>query len=235
MKKSKVYTITNMCNQRENIKLSGDILIVRGLCTGDDSYRAERHKVNEDYTNYIFGTIPNLDDFYVCVLRCKLYTCPKEKIIFIIDLCGFANNLWDPIEIYEMNNFEDHWKNIPLLIESMKKMYNGWDIRWYDEDSMYIFELTRDIFHNINYPYDLEHLIISDVIEKIHKYNSPKKINFKDSLWYYNKVISQNLWEACDETCSDIGTLNIWFGFDKDHKIFDFDNMKKENIYTTDL
>jgi hypothetical protein len=54
---------------------------------------------------------------------------------------------------------------------------------------MYIFQLTRKIFHN-NYPFVLEKLLLRDVAEKIHNYNSPEKCDFLDLNWHYNKNIS---------------------------------------------
>lgn len=205
--------------------------IIRGKWIGNHNYRAELRKIDDEsqqlVTEFIFGTVSNLGDFYVCVLRCKLYTCQKEKVIFITDMCGFANNLWDPIEIYKLNNVENYWRisqdNLDLFNLALKRMYNGWDIRKYNEDDMYIFELTREIFHNVvDYPYDLEKIMNTDIIEKIHNLNLPSKLNIlqNNDKWKYDTDKIRELWNECYNTCSDYGTIAVWFGFENDHDIF---------------
>ena len=202
--------------------------IIRGKWTGSHNYRAEIRKFDdESRTEFIFGTVSNLDDFYVCVLRCKLYTCEKEKVIFITDMCGFANNLWDPIEIYKLNNVENYWRvsreNLDLFNLALKRMYIGWDIRKYSDDDMYIFELTRKIFHNVvDYPHNLKQIMIADIIDKIHNFNLPPKLNIlqNNDKWQYDTYKIKQLWDECDNTHSDYGTIAVWFGFEKDYPIF---------------
>jgi hypothetical protein len=60
-----------------------------------------------------------------------------------MDLYGFVNNLWIPIELYQINNYSDPYN---ILIKVLKIYTKEWDIRWYDKDIMYIFQLTRKIF-----------------------------------------------------------------------------------------
>ena len=207
--------------------------IICGKWTGDHNYRAEIRKIDDRYTEFIFGTVSNLDDFYVCVLRSKLYTCEKEKVIFITDMCGFANNLWEPIEIYKLNSVENYWRlsqeNLDLFNLALKRIYTGWDIRKYSDDDMYIFELTRKIFHNvIYYPHDLNQIMITDIIEKIHNLNLPIQLNIiqDNDKWQYDTDKIKQLWDECDNTCSDYGTIAVWFGFEKDYAIFDEEVLK---------
>jgi hypothetical protein len=202
--------------------------IIHGKRIASHNYRAELRKIDEESTEFIFGTVPNLDDFYVCVLRCKLYTCEKEKVIFITDMCGFANNLWEPIEIYKLNSVENYWRisqrNLDIFNLALKRMYNGWEIRKYNEEEMYIFELTREIFHNvIDYPHDLEKIMNTDIIEKIHGLNLPSKLNIlqNSDKWQYDTDKIKELWDECDNTHNDYGTIAVWFGFEKDYDIFD--------------
>jgi len=200
--------------------------IIRGKWTGSHNYRAEIRKIDDELTEFIFGTVSNLDDYYVCILRCKLYIYPNEKVIFITDIFGFANNLWEPIEIYKFNIVENYWRvsreNINLFNLSLQRMWVGWDIRKYSEESMYIFELTRKIFNNvIYYPNDLEKIIFNDIVEIIHNINYPKALfNIKNEKWSYDENKMLELWAECELSHSDFGTIAIWFGFDKDYPIF---------------
>jgi hypothetical protein len=203
---------------------TSDLHIIRGKWTGNHNYRAELRKIDDSCTEFIFGKVDNMSDYYVCVLRCKLYTCAEEKIAFIVDLCGFANNLWEPIEVYTLHGVQNYWRasqdNLDLFDLSLKRMYPGWEIRNYNEDKMCVFELTRNIFNNvINYPHDLENLMIKDIVEKIHHLNSPEKINIDDEKLHYDQEKIKALWNDCDNTCSDYGTIAVWFGFDKDYDI----------------
>jgi hypothetical protein len=49
----------------------------------------------------------------------------------------------DSIELYQINNYSDPYN---ILIKVLKIYTKEWDIRWYDKDIMYIFQLTRKIF-----------------------------------------------------------------------------------------
>jgi hypothetical protein len=53
-------------------------IVINGFICRHDWYRVECHKISGGI-NLIFGTLPNIDEFYICVLRCKLYTCINEK------------------------------------------------------------------------------------------------------------------------------------------------------------
>jgi hypothetical protein len=203
--------------------------IIRGKSTGSYNYRAEIRKIDNELTEFIFGTVSNVDDYYVCILRCKLYIHPKEKVIFITDIYGFANNLWDPIEIYKFNIVENYWRvsqqNIDLFNLSLQRMWVGWDIRKYSEESMYIFELTQRIFNNVlYYPNDLQKIICNDIVEIIHNINHPKtSFSIKNEKWLYDEKKMLGFWTECDNSHSDFGTISIWFGFDKDYPIFNGD------------
>ena len=195
-------------------------------------YRAERHKITDEYTTYICGIARNVcvEDYSVVGLRCKLYTRSNEKVLFIMDVCGF-DYTWGCIRDFmncATSLIDISPRHIEILIDSIKKMYTGWDIRVYDEDTMATFQLTRKIFHNINYPYDLENHLVTDVVQHIHEYNSHKYPDFSDSKWHYNKDKAQTLWDECKATHSDYGILNIWFGFDSDYEIFDITNIKNK-------
>jgi hypothetical protein len=199
------------------VKMEPGLHIIRGRYEGDNNYRAELRKIDDDCSEFVFGTVANVDDYYVCVLRCKLYTCHKEKIAFIMDLRGFANNLWEPLEVYRLNSIENYWKrselNMELFDSSLKRMLVGWDIHKYDDEGMHVFQITRDIFNNVLfYPHELCELLPVDVVDKINDINKPKRIDTGDEKWHYNEDVIKKLWERCDETHSDHGTIGVWFG-----------------------
>jgi hypothetical protein len=203
------------------VKQEPNLHIIKGRREGSDNYRAELRKIDDEHSEFVFGTVSNSDDYYVCVLRCKLYTCAEEKVAFITDLRGFADNLWEPIEVYRLNTIENYWRrsqyNLDLFDLSLKRMMVGWDIRKYDEDRMLVFELSRNIFNNVLfYPRDLDALIPRDIINKIHDLNRPAKINIQ----VFDEAEIMDLWRTCEETRSDHGILAVWFGLHKDYEIF---------------
>lgn len=199
--------------------------IIKGNYTIDHNYRAELRKIDDEYTEFIFGTTTNLDDFYVCVLRCKLYTCVKEKILYIIDLYGFADNLYDPNEIYRLNSVENYWRvsqeNLDLFNLSLQRMYPDWEIIKYTFDSMHVFNLTKKIFNNVlYYPNYLLKYLNSDIIDKIHDLNAEKIFNIDDIKWKYDDEETNKLWIKCVNSGSDYGIIATWFDIDKNYKVF---------------
>jgi hypothetical protein len=200
-----------------------NICTVRG--TGGSTTRSECIKIDDDYSELVFGFIHNTDDFYVCVLRAKLYTFVEEKVIYIMDLCGFGYNLWDAVKLFNLDDLDDIEENdIEAFYKSIKYFYPDYEIRKYDPDSFKIFELTKQIFYKIvNYPIELTKFLNNDVIEKINDYNKPVLRTFTN----YNIEKLERLWEECDKTCSDQGILCIWFGYDKEFDIFNYKNRQK--------
>lgn len=183
------------------------VLTRSGKKEGADNVRAEIRKISEDCMEFIFGTIPEVDDFYVNVLRCKLYTCHAEKVAFIVDLYGFANNLWNPIEVYKLNEVENYWRvskyNLDLFHSTLLEMMSGWEIRKIGPDDIYIFDLTRTILHNV----------VSN--HKTHDFDdfthAIMPFDAKDTKWYYDELKMKELWAKCDNTRSDTGTIAVWF------------------------
>ena len=203
------------------VKQQPDLHVIKGRHEGNHNYRAELRKIDDEHSEFVFGTASNVDDYYVCVVRCKLYTCAEEKVAFITDLRGFADNLWDPIEVYRMHDVENYWQrsqyNLDLFDLSLKRMMDGWDIRKYDEDRMFVFELSRNIFNNVLFNlWDLDAHIPRDIVDKIYDLNRPPKINIQ----VFDEAEIMQLWRNCEETQSDYGTIAVWFGLHKDYAIF---------------
>lgn len=208
------------------VEQQSNLYVIRGKYQGSHNYRAELCKIDDECSEFVFGTLSNVDDYYVCVLRCKLYTCTRRKIAFIMDLRGFANNLYDPIEIYRLNAIENYWRlsqeNMDLFDLSLRRMLDGWDIRKYDDDGMFVHELSANIFNNVLfYPRDLDKFIPGDIISKIHDLNRPGTINVQALKWHYIEDEMMDLWSKCDETQCDKGNIAVWFGLDKDYAVFE--------------
>jgi hypothetical protein len=96
---------------------------------GSSNFRGERRPVSAEQADFVFGTTPSIDDFYVCVLRGKLCAYPEEKVLFIVDFCGFSDNLYETEE-YDMDHMP-HFGEREEFVACLEKMYAGWDICWH--------------------------------------------------------------------------------------------------------
>jgi hypothetical protein len=197
--------------------------IIIGKCIGGDNYRAEIHEIDDEYSEYIFGTIPNIDDYYIFVSRYKLYINPLVKVIYIIDVCGYSFNLdaINFIESYDMNTIDNEYNDFKLCNKALSRLYVDWEIRRYTSEDMYIFQLCKKIFHDvIQHSEILEEKLGYDIIQKIKDINF-ESFNILDTKWHYSILEMDNLWNKCVETYTDQGMVALWFDLERDAKVFE--------------
>lgn len=190
--------------------------IIKGRWTGSDNYRAEIHKIDDEYSEYMFGTIPNIDDYYVFVSRYKLYINPSLKIVYIMDVCGYSFNLdaTEQVETYNMDTIDNKFRDFTLCNRALSRLYVGWEIRRYSEEEMYVFQVCKKIFHNVlQHSEILEERLGFDIIQRIKDINFVE-FNILDTRWRYSIREIDNLWNKCIETDSDHKMIALWFGLE---------------------